>query len=172
MSDRKVSTLQKFTIDALVAEYNGLIDALGQTGVLLHHEEAADSEKISTADATDLTTVVALVNEIRTDYIAHIASTAKHSAADTTNTVTAAAATDQATVNTLANELKTDISAHDDDAGHRGAGGEGSTVSAPVAVTTANATDLATSLTLVNALKVAYNKHIKSGAQALDVSGN
>ncbi len=171
MAERDVSKLASKTIDALVEEWNQTIIALGQNGVILHHESAAAADEESNDNGTDLATNIVLANSLRTKYIAHIASTKKHSVADTTNTVTAAVATDQTTLNTLINELKDDISAHDDHAGHRGAGGQGSVTAAPIAITTADATDLATSTTLVNAIKAAYNHHVRSGAQTLNRDG-
>lgn len=171
MAERKVSQLQKLTLDAVVEEYNQTVTALGVTGVILHHESSVSGDLESTADGTDLTTNVTLANSIKTNYGTHIASTKKHSTADSTNTVSAADATDQSTLNTLINELKADLNAHQSHSGHRGSGGQGGPVAAPQAIATADATDLATSTTLVNAIKAAYNLHVQSGAQTLDRGG-
>lgn len=172
MSTRVVPKLVPKTVEALAEEYNSLVTGLGLTGVVLHYEEALTGDAIDTADGTDAATVLTLVNVIRADYVAHIASTKKHSVADATNTVSLAAATDAATALALANELKVDINAHQAFVTpHRGKGGQGSVVAAPQAIATADGTDAATTLTLTNALKAAYNLHVRSGAQNLNVSG-
>lgn len=172
MSERKVSKLQTLTLNALTEEYNSLVTALGATGLLLHYEEAATADIIATIDAVDLATGLVVGNELRALYVAHIASTKKHLAADATNTVTAPAATDQTELNTLLNELKVDLNAHQILlASHRGNGGQGSVSAAPIAIATTDASDLATSLTLVNALKAAWNHHVQSGAQNIDRDG-
>src|SRR5574343_1699348 len=46
---------------------------------------------VSTADATESATALALANALRTDYTTHIASTTQHNQADATNTISAAA---------------------------------------------------------------------------------
>lgn len=63
-------------------------------------------------EITSLATCIAYLNEVKTNYTAHIADTDVHSAADGTNTVSAADASDLATSITLANELKTDLNNH------------------------------------------------------------
>lgn len=172
MSTRTVSKLIPKTVEAVASEYNSLVTGLGLAGVILHHEEAADADIIDTADATDAATTLALANELRTAYVAHIASTQKHSAADATNTVSAAAATDAASTQALANELKLDLNAHQANVTpHRGKGGQGSVVAAPQVIATADGTDAATTQTLTNAVKAAYNLHVRSGAQNLRVHG-
>ena len=173
MSDRDVSTLPKLTRDALFAEYNDLVDALGVTGCILHTEEAQSGDTISVADATDEATTITLSNAIKADLNTHLASTVKHVAADATNPTTEDDATDQTTINTLVNALKDDLDAHQIlTASHRGTGGPGSVTAAPIAQTAADATDAATSVTLVNALKALFNLHVQSGAQNLTASGN
>lgn len=173
MADRDVSNLQKFTLDAMVEEYNQMLDGLGVVGLILHTEEAQTGDTISVADATDLATAIVLSNAIKADQNTHMASTAKHPAADATNPTTEDDATDQATVNTLVNAIKDDIDAHQLlTASHRGTGGPGSVVAAPQVIAAADATDAATSLVLANALKDAFNLHVQSGAQNINRSGN
>jgi len=159
---------------AQTEEYNNLVNALGAVGVLLHLEPAQTGDVITTADATDTTTRVALANILRTAYNAHIASTAKHGVADATNPTSAAAATNDATALTLINEIKADFNAHQaliTGGVHRGKGGQGSTVSAPVAITTADGTDATTTGVLINAVKAAFNLHVQNGANNIVLIG-
>lgn len=167
MSTRVVSKLIPTTVEALDQEYNSLVTGLGLQGTILHTEEVNTAvDLITTVDSTNTATAVTLANAMRTWMIAHVASTAKHVAADATNVVTSAVATDQTTLNTLANEIKTDFNAHQIlAAAHRGIGGAGSPAAAPAAVATADSTDQTTGVALTNALKAALNLHVSSGAQ-------
>lgn len=160
---RNIGDLPRHIDDGLVEQHNQLLDALGALGALPHHERTT---AVSAAAATDLATSVALANDIRARYVAHIADTDAHAAADATNTVTAVAATDLATVNTLVNEIKGDLNAHIALASvHRGVGGAGGVTIATV--TTANGTDQTTANALCNALKAALNNHVRAGAPNL-----
>lgn len=117
-----------------------------------NHEKAPE-QLVSSPDATALASAITLVNELKADYVAHIADAAAHDNADATNTVSAADATDLATAITLANELKTDLVAHGTQANVH-------FTNHTVTVSAANASDLATLLTLVNELKVDLNDHL------------
>jgi hypothetical protein len=139
------------------------VAALVGLGLIPHFSATALA---SSPVAAAVASAIVRANDLRTKYIAHIASTAAHPVADATNTVTAPAASDQTTVNTLLNELKTDFNAHIQLlASHRGVGGAGTV--APTLITTANASDEGTSVTLANALYDAFNRHVAAAAPAL-----
>ncbi len=168
MADRIIPNLERPRIDAAVEQLQALGVAMKAQGLILHNEEPQTDELITTADCTNLATGLVLCNEIRAKYVAHIASTAKHKAADSTNTVTAPAATDQTTLNALATELKADLNAHHDSATFHNAGpGAGKVGGAPADTSVADATDLSSSVALTNALKAMFNAHIASGLRDL-----
>jgi len=172
MADRDVINLLKNRLDAVEAEYNSLVAALGTTGLILHTEEAVAADLEDTTDATDLATAIVLANAAKATYNLHIASTAKHVAADATNPTADADATDQSTLDTLVNAMKVDFNAHQTlAASHRGIGGQGSQA-APTAISTADSTDAATGAALANAIKDAFNLHVSSGSQVINVVGN
>lgn len=124
-------------------------------GPIVHKKD--DTATVTTADAGDTATLVALANALKTAYGTHIASTAHHIAADATNTVTSANATNEASAITLINELKGDLNAHRSQAGvHLTADSHSQTV-------LANATDAATAYALANEIKKRYNSHLASG---------
>jgi hypothetical protein len=124
------------------------------------------TELASSPVASDLATAQARGNDLRTKYIAHIASATAHVAADATNTIAAVAASDQSSLNTLLNEIKTDLNAHIQlAASHRGMGGAGTV--APTIVATADATTEGTSVALANALYDAFNRHVAAAAAAI-----
>jgi hypothetical protein len=83
----------------------------GGTG-MAHKVQDSTNVVAATYPATDLASAIALANEIKADYTAHIGSTTYHQNADGTNTIAAANASDQSSLNTLLNELKTDLNAH------------------------------------------------------------
>jgi len=140
-----------------------------------YHLAAGTAHQISAADASDLVTLIDLLNEIRTDFIAHIADDTLHTAADTTNTVSLAALTVAShkaadttnnnptalTAQTLeamiasANSLKAKYNAHDADASsfHQAAG-------TAAQVSADDATSLSTLITLLNAIKTAFTSHM------------
>lgn len=101
--------------------------------------------------------LVALANDIRQQYIDHIANTGGvwHTAADATNQVAHAAATTTATAITLLNELRTDYAAHR----ILTAGTVHAFADSVNVVSVSAATDGFTAVTLANALKVAFNGH-------------
>jgi hypothetical protein len=114
--------------------------------------------------ADQLTDLVALANELKTDLNAHEANTGGvwHTTPDGVNVVVAANATNLATAITLLNAVKTAYEAH------RvlvGAGPVHGTADATNVIVAANATDLASAITLSNDLKAKYNAH------RIDVAG-
>lgn len=104
-----------------------------------------------------ITALVTLANELRTDYEAHRVLTAGsvHGAADNTNAVAASAASDLPTAITLLNEIKADYNAHR----ILTAGSVHGAADSTNVVATADATDAQTAITLAIALKTAYNAH-------------
>jgi hypothetical protein len=102
--------------------------------------------------------VVTRANAIKAAYIAHIADTDAHSAADATNTVSASDATNLATSYTLLNEVKADLNAHLARADiHRRAS------AAPFLVSATNASDEATAEALALDISRILNLHVSSG---------
>lgn len=157
---RQLSELPGELLPGLVAAINAQNAALASMGALPHHEV---TDLVTEAAATDLATSVALANDCKTQYVAHIADTDAHDAADATNTVAAADATDLATAITLLNEVKGDFNAHVVlAASHRGIGGAGGVDT--LTITTADATDQTTANALANAAKAAFNRHFGAGA--------
>lgn len=170
---------------ALVSAWNLFRGSSGQVGSSFHADvtsttsgdnyfsAASTALQVSLANATDLPSCIALMNQIATVARIHFAdgiSTNKYSAGankipDTVNaallpalyTATGVTVTDTAQVVANANLLKSTINAH-------------FTQAAPSAVhfnndgtntiATANATVLADSITLLNAIKTAINAHI------------
>lgn len=102
----------------------------------------------------DLAALIALVNELKTDFTAHRTQASVHSNNDSTNTTAAPAATDLASAITLINELKTDFNAHRTQATVHGSNDSTNVVSST------NATTLATAIILANELKADYTAHI------------
>lgn len=77
-----------------------------------YHSTGDSTNTVTSADATDLASLITLVNEIKSDYNAHRVEAGVHPTDDTTNVVTSADATDLATAITLVNEIRTDYEAH------------------------------------------------------------
>jgi hypothetical protein len=171
MPDRVTPNLPKSRREAVVEEYNRLVDALRASGAVLHDKADGSAAVITTDDATDVTTGAELANELKTAWGVHIADTDMHLAADSTNTISAADATDQATLETLVNEMKADFNGHHSDYSYHYGNAEGGQV-APVDIATSDGTDLTTDLVLVNAIKAAFNAHAGNAAQRLDESGS
>lgn len=118
----------------------------------------ATNLSITATNAVDLPTSIALANQMRFAYIAHIADAVAHVAADTTNTLSTAVAVDLASTITLLNAIKAAFNLHIAvAASHVFADNLNN-------VATANASDLPTSQTLANALKTALNAHLGSAA--------
>jgi hypothetical protein len=100
--------LRFFTPDTSTEIGRAIAGAYGQDAHL-----ADDTANVaSSANASNTATAITLLNEIKGDFNAHIASTTFHVAADATNGVTSADATDEASALTLANEIKEDLNAH------------------------------------------------------------
>lgn len=131
---------------------------------------------------TTLADCVAVANDIKTKYTAHIAlDVLTHKAADATNTVAAAVATNQATLDTLITELRTDINAHRvlaaaHDVGSTTGLGNAAAALAPVDfinwINTTPSTDgtLATAITVTEMIQKAYRAHTFRGPIQIDES--
>lgn len=109
---------------------------------------------INATDSAALTaSLVALANDIRTQYEAHRLSAAFHTAGDSTNAVTAPAATNLSTSIALLNDLKIKFNAH------RTQTGIHPTNDTTHVVTAADATDAASAIVLANDLRAQYEAH-------------
>ena len=117
---------------------------------------------ITTAEATNPATTIALANACKIVWNEHLADGGAatnsyggaHKAADTANVVSTAAATDQTTANTLLNALKSAFNLHVSQAGVHFTNDGTYTVSA------ADATDEGSSQTLATQIKARINSHI------------
>jgi hypothetical protein len=157
-------------VNLLKAKYNAHDNETGT-----YHPAAGTAHQVATADATDLVTLVALLNGIQTAYAAHLADATAHTAADTTNTCPLAALTaashkavdatnhnptplasnSLADMITTAKSLKAKYNAHDADSSsfHQAAGTAAQT-------SAADATTLATLITLINEIKTDLTAHM------------
>jgi len=124
------------------------------------HKADDEVNVVTAADADDLTTLEALLNEIKGDYNAHRVSTTFHDAADTTNVVDAANASDLATSIALANQIKAMFNAH------RAQDGVHPLDDTFNEITSDDATDLDTCITLANEIKNDYNAHLAQFTEA------
>lgn len=130
---------------------------------------AIASDTVATANATDLTTSIALTNSLKKTINRHYASAyvlpATGGAHKTANTaISTADGTDLTTSVTLANAIKASYNTHiASTTFHANADGTN-------AVAAANATDQATLNTLVNAQKTAFNAHIISAPAGMMIS--
>lgn len=117
-----------------------------------------DALTVESANASDESTLVTLVNDIKVIYGFHIGDGLVHDEVDATNVVTNVDATDAATAATLITEIKADYNAHrtDTDA-HPNSDSTN-------AVTNADATDQATGITLANEVKADLNAHITAAS--------
>jgi len=107
-----------------------------------------------TDTTTSLADLIVLVNEIQTDYNAHIPITPTvHFIADAVNISVAAAAVDLTTAITLVNELKSVFNAH------RIQGAVHLPNDTTNVVSTTDATDLTTAIILANDVKAKYESH-------------
>lgn len=128
-----------------------------KSGLIVHADASA---QITTANASDLATSIALANALKASYNAHCASACdsatgqgSHTAADATNPTAVADATDLTSVEALLNDIKAKYNSH-----------RALTTSHPTAdgtnvVTAAAATDQASSNTLANDIKTQLNAH-------------
>ncbi len=110
---------------------------------------------ISSATATDETTLVTMVNELKADINTHFADTIAHNTA-VSSAVATATATNAATAVTLVNALKTAYNAH------LTASNVHYTNDSTNAVSSAAATDQATAITMANEMKGDFNAHVAS----------
>lgn len=76
------------------------------------HAAADSTNTVSAAAATDLATAYTLLNEMKTDFNAHLSQAGVHANNDTTNAVATAIATTPATAAALANSLRDAFVAH------------------------------------------------------------
>jgi hypothetical protein len=150
MRQQRADKLLISRLDSMITQMNLLTSHA--RGLCPHKVDDTNVE--ANPDATTLATNQTLLNDIKSLYNTHRASTTYHAAADSTNTLATADQSDLATGQTLANAAKTAFNAHiilmsshivKDDS---------------MTVTAANATDLASLIVLTNALKAAYNKHV------------
>jgi hypothetical protein len=139
------------TLTAVAAAVNAFVDTDVQT-----HSDGSGTF----ADSSGLDTIIDLANDVRTQYIAHLAAGTWHLLADSTNTILSPAATNWTSVVTLLNELRTKYT------GHLAAGtwhgsGDATNVLTALAVTTGNPTtaSIALALALVNDLRTQYEAH-------------
>lgn len=119
---------------------------------------ASTPDIITTADSTDLPTLIILITACQLAWKRHIADALAHKVADATNVLVAAVPTDLATCQTANNELKTAFNGHDDVLTWH--------YTADADIATANQSDLATGITLANAWKAKFNTHIQSAPAA------
>lgn len=119
---------------------------------------AVNNSYMTVASAADVATftaaLVSLVNDIRTEYMTHIASAVYHLVADGINTILSPAATDLPTSVTLVNELKTKYNLHLSQAGIHQLDDSLNAESLPVAI------NLQTAISLAYDLKKKYNDHL------------
>ncbi len=163
--DEKVDLNKCWWTNCIIQYRNHILPPRLATAWLQIHKVQDVTQTIAAADATDQATINTLLNEIKTDYNTHIASTTYHVAADATNTVTSDNSSSEATAVTLANEIKTDYNAHRSQSGVHNNSDTGNQV------TTANCTNLATAITLANEIKVDFNLHLLSGISVVDSGG-
>lgn len=176
-ASRSIPNLPGTKIDGLIAAVNEAQDALASQGLLPHYCRADGTSAVASAlaalqalpAATTEGTAVAATNACVALYEAHRVSTDAHDAADSTNAVAASAATNEATAITRINELKGDFNAHIVlDASHRGLIGSAGSV-AIATIGTADATNTASLYALVEAARLALERHIEAGAKPLEV---
>lgn len=149
---------------ALVKAFNETREALVSTNV--HYDVSEQGNQgdfrdpshtalaVDAADATDETTLVVLVNQIKAVYTQHGEDAVAHKIADATNVITNADATNAATAITLVNEEKDIYEAHRASTTHH-ANADGTNT-----VTNADATNQATAITLANEIKDDVTAHI------------
>lgn len=131
----------------------------GGTAVLLQDVVTSINDAyIALASPADIATytadVIALANELRSDYNAHRVSTTYHVVADGTNAVTLAAAVTLADAIALLNQIKAKYNAH------LVQGGVHQLNDTTDGVTTGDATNLQSAVVLANDLKELYNAHL------------
>lgn len=156
-----VNGLATYTVNAvrtLKADIAGVAAVGTSTPAPGFHNDTWE-KPVASANATDLPTSLALVNELAQVYTNHIKDTLSHVIADTNTLITTVAPVDLATAITMANDIKAKYNLHRAVSTTVHPGGADSTNT----IATANATDLTTLMALLNASKTALNAHIASG---------
>src|SRR5690606_38323895 len=119
------------------------------------------------ANVTAEADLVALANDIKANYNAHLSAAGVHTQDDETNVVATADATDTASAITLLNAIKAAYNAHRVDITVHDAADNTNAVAA------ADATTLTTAITLADEIKTDYNAHrSQSGVHDSDDAGN
>lgn len=108
---------------------------------------------VALLDATDEASTVALANELKADYNAHLTQAGVHSANDTVNAVSVANATDYASAYLLLNDFKAKYNLH------RASTSFHTTADSTNTLSTADASTPSTAIALANAAKLLYNYH-------------
>lgn len=131
-----------------------------KVGTIFHADKGT---AVSTANASNEATLVALANALKVAYNTHVASACNattgqgaHLTADATVTVVADA-TNTASANTLLNDIKSKYNAH------RASTTYHMTADATNAVSSADGTDEASGITLANEIKTDLNAHMAAG---------
>lgn len=162
MDIRKISDAMVYAL--VVSNNQRQIDAIGSsfhaditcgTAGVDYTSPAVNRLSISSANATDLPSVITLANELKADINLHFADAIAHNSAVSAS-VTTADAEDQTTADALLNALKAAYNTH------RTASGVHFNNDSTNSVSSADATDLASSVTLANELKAKFNLHIAS----------
>lgn len=130
-------------------------------GAAIHYDQA--EYPVTTANASDLATSLALLHALLYAYYRHIADALAHTAADTTNTMSGTASgyvdyvVDLDTAVEIANDLKAAYNAH------RSQSGVHPTNDSGRQITSADATDQSSLNTLLNEIKTDLNAHMAQG---------
>lgn len=176
MTNRNVSKLPGKLLPGLAASVQELVDATLATGVVAHYD--GTNSPVTTADADDLATLKTITLDLTNAFVAHgldsetTQDVAQHSALDAALDVPAGFTShplepaDLAECQATLNQLKADFNTHIANATpHRSAGEQGGFT--PTIISTTDGSNQATNETLANAIKAAFNIHIKSGMQTL-----
>lgn len=110
------------------------------------------------ADPETLAEAIALANNIKTQYNAHLGNVVAHDIADATNTATSPAASNLATLLTLVNELRNDYEAHRIFSGGGNPHNSSDTTNV-ISLQLSNATDLSSAITLLKEIRDQYEAH-------------
>jgi hypothetical protein len=129
------------------------LDVTSDTNRADYKNPTKSSVQVTAATATDETTLVTLVNGIKSVVNRHFADTVAHDTA-TSAAISVADATNAATALTLINDIKGKFNTH------RGASNVHFNNDAGNEVTNADGTNQATSITLANEVKGDVNSHI------------
>lgn len=136
---------------AVTTEYHASVTAGPSSG----RPPTASAYIVTAANATDLATSLALVNQIKAVYNEHAADDVAHDSA-VSDVITTDDAVDLTTAEDLANELKAAINVHYTEANVHFNNDAANTIAA------ADATDQGTLDTLINSIKTKLNTHIQN----------